>query len=183
LRGEETLALTVTPRRTTEGYGFLGIMMSPWPDRSAMRRYSLPNALRAGFTDLNTAIVATFQIPVQLARGDVSPEEARPASMVGISGILAFTLQQSIEWGLAFPVLQTAALISLALGLTNLLPLPALDGGRILFVLIEAVRGRRIAPEREAMVHFVGLIVLMSLMALMMFQDLVNPIIPWSALK
>ena len=183
LRGEETLALTVTPRRTTEGYGFLGIMMSPWPDRSAMRRYGLPDALRAGFTDLNTAIVATFQIPVQLARGDVSPEEARPASMVGISGILAFTLQQSIEWGLAFPVLQTAALISLALGLTNLLPLPALDGGRILFVLIEAVRGRRIAPEREAMVHFVGLIVLMSLMALMMFQDLVNPIIPWSALK
>lgn len=180
---EETLALTVTPRRTTEGYGFLGIVMSPWPDRSAMRRYSLPDALRAGFTDLNTAIVATFQIPVQLARGDVSPEEARPASMVGISGILAFTLQQSIEWGLAFPVLQTAALISLALGLTNLLPLPALDGGRILFVLVEAVRGRRITPEREAMVHFVGLIVLMSLMALMMFQDLVNPIIPWSALK
>jgi regulator of sigma E protease len=129
LRGEETLALTVTPRRTAEGYGFLGIMMSPWPDRSATRRYGLPDALRAGFTDLNTAIVATFQIPVQLARGDVSPEEARPASMVGISGILAFSLQQSIEWGLAFPVLQTAALISLALGLTNLLPLPALDGG------------------------------------------------------
>ena len=183
LRGEETLALTVTPRRTTEGYGFLGIVMSPWPDRSAMRRYSLPDALRAGFTDLNAAIVATFQIPVRLALGDVSPEEARPASMVGISGLLAFTLQQSIEWGLAYPVLQTAALISLALGLTNLLPLPALDGGRILFVLIEAVRGRRITPEREAMVHFVGLIVLMSLMALMMFQDLVNPIIPWSALK
>jgi regulator of sigma E protease len=183
LRGEETLALTVTPRRTAEGYGFLGIMMSPWPDRSATRRYGLPDALRAGFTDLNTAIVATFQIPVQLARGDVSPEEARPASMVGISGILAFSLQQSIEWGLAFPVLQTAALISLALGLTNLLPLPALDGGRILFVLIEAVRGRRITPEREAMVHFVGLVVLMSLMALMMFQDLLNPIIPWSVLK
>ncbi|MBL7063456.1 MAG: site-2 protease family protein [Anaerolineae bacterium] len=183
LRGEETLILTVTPQRTPEGYGFLGIMMSPWPDRSATRRYSLPDALRAGITDLNTAIVATLQIPVQLARGDVSPEEARPASMVGISGILAFTLQQSIEWGLAYPVLQTAALISLALGLTNLLPLPALDGGRILFVLIEAVRGRRITPEREAMVHFVGLVILVSLMTLMMFQDLVNPIIPWSWLK
>ena len=181
--GEETLILTVTPQRTPEGYGFLGIMMSPWPDRSATRRYSLPDALRAGITDLNTAIVATLQIPVQLARGDVTPQEARPASMVGISGILAFTLQQSIEWKLAFPVLQTAALISLALGLTNLLPLPALDGGRILFVLIEAVRGRRITPEREAMVHFVGLVVLVGLMTLMMFQDLVNPIIPWSWLK
>jgi regulator of sigma E protease len=103
--------------------------------------------------------------------------------MVGISGVLAFTLQQSIEWGLAFPVLQTAALISLALGLTNLLPLPALDGGRILFVLIEAVRGRRISPEREAMIHFVGLVILVSLMGLVMIQDLVNPIIPWSWLR
>ena len=103
--------------------------------------------------------------------------------MVGISGVLAFTLQQSIAWGLAFPVLQTAALISLALGLTNLLPLPALDGGRILFVLIEAVRGQRIAPEREAVIHFVGLAILVGLMALVMLQDLMNPIIPWSWLR
>jgi regulator of sigma E protease len=103
--------------------------------------------------------------------------------MVGISEILAFTLQQSIEWGMAFPVLETASLISLALGLTNLLPLPALDGGRILFVLIEAVRGRRVAPEREAMFHFVGLVILVSLMAFVMLQDLVNPVIPWSMLR
>ena len=80
-------------------------------------------------------------------------------------------------------MLQTAALISLALGLTNLLPLPALDGGRILFVLIEAIRGRRIAPEREAMIHFVGLMILVGLMGLVMLQDFINPIIPWSWLR
>ena len=124
-----------------------------------------------------------MQAPARLAQGDITPQEARPASLVGISGVLAFTLQQSIEWGLAFPVLQTAALISLALGLTNLFPLPALDGGRILFVLIEAVRGRRISPEREAMIHFVGLVILVGLMGLVMIQDLINPIIPWSWLR
>jgi len=183
LRREETLSLIATPRRTSEGHGFLGIMMSPWPDRSAVQRYPLPKALSAGTADVVTIVVTTLQIPARLAQGSVTPQEVRPASMVGISEILAFSLQQSIEWKLAFPVLQTAALTSLALGLGNLLPLPALDGGRILFILIEAVRGRRISPEREAMVHFVGLVVLVSLMAVVMFQDFVNPILPWSWLK
>jgi len=183
LRGEETLTLTATPRRTPKGYGFLGIWMAPWPDLSALQRYSLPQALSAGINDITTVIVTTVRLPIHLARRDITPQEVRPASMVGISQMLTFTLQQSIEWKLAFPVLQTASLISLALGLTNLLPLPALDGGRILFVLIETVRGRRISPEREAMVHFVGLVILVSLMALVMLQDIVNPIIPWSRLK
>ena len=118
-----------------------------------------------------------------LIRGTVSSQEARPASLVGISQIMTFSLQQSVEWGLAFPALQTASLISLALGLTNLLPLPALDGGRILFVIIEALRGRRVPPEREALIHFIGMLILVGLMAVVMLQDLFNPIIPWSLLK
>jgi regulator of sigma E protease len=96
---------------------------------------------------------------------------------------MTFSLQQSIEWRLAFPALQTAALISLALGLTNLLPLPALDGGRILFVLIETVRGRRVPPEREAVIHFIGMMILVGLMLLVMLQDVLNPVIPWSLLR
>ena len=157
--------------------------MAPWPDQSALKQYSLPGALNASVNDIAMTIVTTIQLPARLARGDMTPQEARPASLVGISEILAFTLQQSIEWNLAFPVLQTASLISLALGLTNLLPLPALDGGRLLFVAIEVMRGRRISPEREAMVHFVGLVILVSLMLWVMLQDFVNPIIPWSLLK
>ncbi|MEE8390309.1 MAG: M50 family metallopeptidase [Anaerolineae bacterium] len=183
LRSEETLTLAATPRRTDEGYGILGILMSPWPDRSAMQRYSLSQALKATTADLNAAVAMTVQVPILLIRGNITAQEARPVSMVGISEILAFTLQQSVEWGMAFPILETASLISLALSLTNLLPLPALDGGRIFFVLIEAVRGRRVAPEREAMFHFVGLMIMVSLMLFVMLQDLINPIIPWSMLK
>jgi regulator of sigma E protease len=183
LREGEKLTLPATPRRAEEGYGLLGILMAPWPDQSAVQYYSLPEAMKAGITDLYTAVVATIQVPARLAQGDITPQEARPASMVGISEVLAFTLQQSIDWGLAFPVLQTASFISLALGLTNLLPLPALDGGRIVFVLIEALRGRRISPEREAIFHFVGLVIMVSLMAFVMLQDVINPIIPWALLR
>lgn len=183
LRGEETLTLAATPRLDSEGYGFLGIWMAPWPDRGGVRSYSPPEALNAGFEDTITAIVMTVQVPARLAQGDITPEEARPASIVGMSEVLTISLQQSIEWELAFPVLRTASLISLALGLTNLLPLPALDGGRILFVFIEALRGRRVSPEREALVHFVGLAIMISLMLFVMFQDIVNPIIPWSFLE
>jgi regulator of sigma E protease len=66
-----------------------------------------------------------------------------------------------------------------ALGFTNLLPIPALDGGRIMFVLIEAIRGRRIEPEREGMVHLVGMLLLLGLIVLITIQDIVNPIIPF----
>ena len=181
-RNGEQLSLTATPERR-EGHGFLGIMMAPWPARSGLQRYSLPQALEASADTVLTIVRRTVELPVMLIRGNVSSQEARPTSLVGISQIMTFSLQQSIEWGLAFPALQTASLISLALGLTNLLPLPALDGGRILFVLIEAIRGERIPPEREALIHFIGMLILVGLMVLVMLQDLINPIIPWSLLK
>jgi regulator of sigma E protease len=165
------------------GAGFLGITMNLWPDRTSLRRYNLFGAVQASVADLTTIVQTIATLPVQLVQGTVSVQEARPVSVVGASQILTFFLQQSLEWQIAFPVLRGAALISLALGLTNLLPLPAFDGGRILFVLIEAVRGRRIAPEREAVVHLIGLVILIVLMGLVMFYDIINPVISWSWLS
>lgn len=54
----------------------------------------------------------------------------------------------------------------------NLLPLPALDGGRLVFLIIEAVRKKRVDPDKEGMVHFVGLMLLLALMVLVMFNDI-----------
>jgi regulator of sigma E protease len=181
-RQGETVSLTATPERR-EGHGFLGIMMAPWPDRSRLQRYSLPRAVRASVRDMISIARRTLQLPIMLIQGRVSSQEARPTSVVGISQIMTFSLQQSVDWQLAFPALQTASLISLALGLTNLLPLPALDGGRILFVLIETVRGRRVSPEREAVIHFIGMLILVGLMLLVMLQDVLDPVIPWSLLR
>jgi len=182
-RGGATVVLTAVPRRGEDGNGLLGIVMDPWPSRGDLQYYSLPQAFTNATKHLGVVSVTLVRLPALLIRGQVAPQDVRPSSIVGISSFLTFDLQRSIAWGLPFPALQTAALISLALGLTNLLPVPALDGGRIVFVLIEAIRGRRIAPEREAAVHFIMLAVLVVLMVFLMVQDIINPIIPWSWLK
>jgi regulator of sigma E protease len=118
------------------------------------------------------------RLPGMLLSGEITPQEARPVSVVGISQIAGQAAESSASSGSMYPILTMAAFINIALGLTNLLPIPALDGGRILFVLIEAVRGRRIEPERESMVHVIGMLVLLGLMVLLIFQDIVNPIVP-----
>ena len=118
-------------------------------------------------------------VPGMLIRGELEPSDARPLSIVGISQIAGQSVEATASTRDLFPLLTMIAFINVALGLTNLLPIPALDGGRIMFVLIEAVRGRRIEPEREGMVHIIGMLVLLGLMVLMVVQDIVNPIIPF----
>jgi regulator of sigma E protease len=121
----------------------------------------------------------TLRAPLMLIRGQITPSEARPVSVVGISQLAGRAAEETASQGDWFPILWFTGIISVALGFTNLLPIPALDGGRILFVLVEIVRGRRIEPEREGMVHLVGMLVLLGLMVLIIIQDIVNPIIPF----
>lgn len=118
------------------------------------------------------------RLPSMLINGEITAQEARPVSIVGISQIAGEAAETTASSGNLYPLLSITAFISVALGLTNLLPIPALDGGRILFVLIEAIRGRRIEPEREGMVHVIGMLVLLALMAVLIVQDIINPIIP-----
>ncbi len=83
-------------------------------------------------------------------------------------GQVATTIQ---DWGWG-PYLWLAATISFALGLFNLLPIPALDGGRAAFIVAEIVRGKPVDPEKEAMVHIAGFAALMALMLLIAFHDI-----------
>ena len=182
-REGRTLTVTAVPARTGEGYGLLGIYMSDWPDRGAMRHYSPVEAFRAGLDDLIEVTLVTIGLPVEIAQGNVSIEAARPASPIGISEMLALTLKRSLEWHLAYPILNLAAIVSLALGLTNLLPLPALDGGRLLFIFIEAVRGKRVSPKHEAAIHLIGMGFLIGLSLFIMLLDIFDPILPWSLFR
>jgi regulator of sigma E protease len=71
------------------------------------------------------------------------------------------------------PLLELAALLSINLGVLNLLPLPMLDGGRIFFLLIEIARGgKRIAPEKEALVHMAGFAIFISFALVVTFLDI-----------
>ena len=73
-------------------------------------------------------------------------------------------------------VLDFIALISIFLGVTNLLPFPPLDGGRILFVLIEIIRGKPVPPQIENMVYRIGIAILLILGVIIIIFDIFNPI-------
>ena len=93
-----------------------------------------------------------------------------PVGPVGIVQITGEVAQAGIS-----PVLELAAFISIALAITQILPFPALDGGRILFVLLEWVRrGKRISPRIEGIVHSIGFMVLIALMVAITYQDIIR---------
>ncbi|MDD5083234.1 MAG: site-2 protease family protein, partial [Dehalococcoidales bacterium] len=98
---------------------------------------------------------------------------ATPATFVGPVGIVQAT-GEIAQSGIS-PLLEFTALISLILAIGNLFPLPALDGGRIVFVLIEFVRGgKRISPKTEALVHTIGFLLLLAARAAITYQDIIR---------
>lgn len=133
----------------------------------------IPSFVRVGFTEafkdtnLEYAAVAqqTFS-SVSMLIMHFTKYASQISGPVGI-GAAAVTIQD-FGWG---PYFSLAALISFALGVFNLLPLPALDGGRLAFILAELVRGKPIDPEKEAVVHIAGFAVLMALMVIIAVHD------------
>ncbi|MBE2269312.1 MAG: RIP metalloprotease RseP [Anaerolinea sp.] len=134
------------------------------------------NAVSYSINRITSVINSIVSIPGQILNRTADPNSLRLTSPLGISQAGAVFLQESIEQNQPGIIIEFMALISLALGFTNLLPIPALDGGRILFVVIELLRGRPIAPEREGIVHLVGLALLLSLMVVVLLNDIANPL-------
>ena len=96
---------------------------------------------------------------------------------VGIVTVVDSVYESAAPAGIAAIILSLmnfGTFLSANLGVVNLLPIPALDGGRLVFLIVEAVRRKRIPPEKEGMVHFVGLMLLMALMVFVMFNDFRN---------
>ena len=141
-------------------------------------------AFLQGAAQTANVVALTLSIPYLLIQGVVPLEAARPIGPVGIAQLAGGAVEQSLAMGWWFPTLQLMGMLSTALAITNLLPLPGLDGGRILFVLVEAVRGKRISPEKEGAIHFAGFILLISLLVLITYVDIANPIptIDWNAM-
>lgn len=109
--------------------------------------------------DFFTRLV-TFQVP----KNELAESVGGP---IAIGTALVTAVDRGFDW-----VLFIAAVISINLGIFNLLPLPALDGGRLVFILIEMVRGKPVPAEKEGMVHFIGLMVLFGLVILVTFKDI-----------
>lgn len=93
-----------------------------------------------------------------------------PADVAGPVGIVA-VVGEVMQTGLS-NLLSLAAIISINLGIINLLPIPALDGSRLLFLSLEGIRGKPIDPQKEGFIHFIGFAVLIMLMIFVSFQDI-----------
>lgn len=155
----------------------LGVSLSFNVIKSARVIYSVPDALAAAANDVAGVFTALVRVPSELINRNIPLEQARPVGVVGITTIgVALIDERTTQAQGLLPFFRFAGFISIVLGLTNLLPIPALDGGRILFILIEAIRGKRVDPQREQWVHAVGMVILLGLSAVIIVLDVVQPI-------
>jgi regulator of sigma E protease len=175
-RDGQRVSTSLVPRANPpQGEGAIGIAMNGEPTAWTIKHVAAGEALLRGAEQTANVVILTLSAPVMLLRGTISPEAARPVGPIGIARMTGDAAERAVNNGWWFPVLQLTAFISAALGITNLLPFPALDGGRILFIGIEAIRGRRVDPRKEGTIHLVGLAILLTLMFLVTFQDIVAP--------
>ncbi len=129
--------------------------------------------IRYSFYEVKYWISTTLQSLGKLVTGQLHMNDL--SGPVGIVKTIGDTYTESKSDGMLYVFLNMinmAILLSANLGVMNLLPLPALDGGRLVFFIIEAIRGKRLDPQKEGMVHYVGLIVLMVLMVVVMGNDI-----------
>lgn len=175
LRGETISEITVIPRSSwPDGEGPTGIVIQ---QPMGVVNYGFVSAWGRAGREMVDMIRMLFLIPSLVIEQQIPLRYLRPVSVVGISQIGGQVIDQSVQQNAGWPILQLAANISIALAITNLLPIPALDGGRILFVLIEALRGKRMNPDREMVIHFVGFAVLMLTMVVFVYLDIVDPLV------
>jgi regulator of sigma E protease len=160
--------VTLTPRwRPPPGEGSVGIRVGTLNTHTETVSYAPWEAASRGARTL----VDTFRLlrseVISWAVGRTTPQVGGPIAIVQIGGEVARAGPG--------PLLAFTAIISINLAIINILPLPALDGGRLLFLGLEVVRrGRRVSPAKERMVHFFGLILLLAVLALVSYYDVVR---------
>lgn len=132
-------------------------------------------SLQYGFYKLQYWMTYTVDSLRMLVTGQVGLQDM--SGPVGMAAVVDDVYEAAAPAGILAVVLSLmnfGTLLSANLGVLNLLPIPALDGGRLLFLLIEAVRRRRVSPEKEGIIHFAGFALLMIFMVVVMFNDIIK---------
>ncbi len=131
--------------------------------------------VKYGFTEVRYWISTTVHSLFYMITGHVHTEDMGGA--VRVVSEISNVVEESKSDGIKYVILNLmlwAILLSANLGVMNLLPIPALDGGRLLFLFVELLRGKPIPQEKEAMVHFIGFALLMILMVFILYNDIKN---------
>jgi regulator of sigma E protease len=166
LRGKEKLALKGTPRvDAPEGQGALGIALS----ETMLVKYSWPESIWKGLLAVWDMIVMIFAGLFGLLKM-LFAGQGGSADVAGPVGIAILT-REVANLGLVY-IIQFAAILSVNLGIINILPIPALDGGRILFVLIEKIKGSPVSQKVEQNFHTLFFALLMLLMLAVTYKDI-----------
>lgn len=169
-RDGEEFTSVIEPALNENGKYAIGVVVG-----AEYAKGNILDTLRYSAYEVKYWIDITIQSIKMMVRGDVGVQDM--AGPVGVVSMIDETYTESAKAGLFsiwINMLNICILLSANLGVMNLLPLPALDGGRLLFLFLEAIRRKRINPEKEGMVHFVGLMALMLLMVVVLFQDVMK---------
>lgn len=169
-RDGKTYETTLTPQLDEESgrylYGFIG--------NSTRTKGNAVQVFTYSAYEVKYWITTTVESLRLLVTGKVSVNDL--SGPVGIVKTIGDTYEQSVStdgYYYAFlNLLNIAIFLSANLGVMNLLPLPALDGGRLVFMIVEVIRRKPVDPDKEGMIHLVGIILLMLLMVLVMFNDI-----------
>lgn len=185
-RDGELVTITATPLSSrTSQEGALGIGLT-YPTRPA----TFVESIKGGATITALQAAAIVYLPVAIIQGVIAPENARLIGFKGIYDLFNFSVQEDVtsrQEATAQPVsgapapkptnftLNLIGMLSISLGVFNLFPIPALDGGRILFTLPEILFKKRIPTEWENMVNGIAMLLLIGLMLFVNIMDFVNP--------
>ena len=168
LRGEEELTLTFTPTLAHTSYYDLGFTLS-----GERIMVSPLKTVGYAFEEVGYWIRSVFTSFKLMFAGKVSANDV--SGPVGIVSAIGDVVEEAAEDGglyVFLNLLNWCVMISANLGVMNLLPIPALDGGRLLFLLVELVFRKPVPKDKEAIVNVVGFILLMVLMVVIMFNDI-----------
>ncbi|HEY4693398.1 MAG TPA: M50 family metallopeptidase [Bellilinea sp.] len=178
LRDGETVVTRATPRvNPPPNEGSLGIAMT-----NPLVKTSWVNTVPLSFQATYAQAREIFEMPGRLIRNEIPKEQSRVVGPVGIYTMFSQARdmdQQNAGSGDPFATtftLRLMAVITVAIGLTNLFPIPAVDGGRIIFIIPELLFRKRIPPKYENLVHMIGFVALILLMFYITAQDIFNPI-------
>lgn len=184
-RNGEQVELTATPEMNAEAKRIMIGVGLGVPFKQAT---SPVETLRLGAQYTYINIRTLIALPAQMIRGSLASEQSRLIGLKGIFDVLQQTVSRDVEASTTSapastdpmdqPVrtLELIASLSISLGLFNLFPFPALDGGRILFILPELLFRKRVSPQVENLVHGMGMAFLLLLMIYINVMDFVNPI-------
>lgn len=162
-REGSALSLTSDLTKGEDGRQIIGIV--------PQREHNVLVAVRGGVSNTWNMTKMMGKTIGQLFTGDVSTKE-----LTGPVGIV-YTVNDTAKYGFIY-LLYLTALISLNLAIVNMLPFPALDGGRLLFIVIRKITGKAITDETEGKIHFVGIMLLFALMIYVTWNDIARFIVP-----